>query len=67
MKRYFFLIFFPTLLFSSVVKSNEEICSKYSNTIWEGEKKVFDDYEVSGKCFIIYWFDNAYNNIICNK
>ncbi len=46
MKRYFFLIFFPTLLFSSVVKSNEEICSKYSNTIMEGEKKVFDDYEV---------------------
>ena len=39
MKKFLFLIFFPTLLFSSVAKSSEEICSKYSNTIWEGEKK----------------------------
>ena len=39
MKIFLFLIFFPTLLFSSVAKSSEEICSKYSNTIWEGEKK----------------------------
>ena len=39
MKKFLFLIFFPTLLFSSFAKSSEEICSKYSNTIWEGEKK----------------------------
>ena len=45
MKNFLFLIFFPTLIFSSVAKSSEEICSKYSNTIWEGKKKVFDDYE----------------------
>ena len=30
-------------------------------------KKVFDDYEVSGKCFIIYWLGNVHNTIICNK